>query len=62
MTAILALFVGKMVLVVEIEQPLLMGSKQVFPGLRTVEMPVGEPSLRVNYVELSSSQSSLTSK
>jgi hypothetical protein len=47
MTAIRALFVGKMVLVVEIEQPLLMGSEQVFPGLRTLEMPVGEPSLRV---------------
>jgi hypothetical protein len=50
--AILALFVGKMVLVVEIEQPLLMGGQQVFPGLGALKMPVGEPSLRVNYVEL----------
>jgi len=49
--AILALFMGKMVLVVEIEQPLLMGSQQVFPGLRLLKMPVREPSLGVNYVE-----------
>ena len=49
MTAILALLVGKMVLIVEIEQPLLMGGSQVFPGLRTLKMPVSEPSLRVNY-------------
>src|SRR5215467_2081626 len=41
MTAILALFVGKMMLIVEIEQPLLMGSQQVFPGLRALKMPVG---------------------
>lgn len=51
MAAILALFMGKMVLVVEIEQPLLMGSQQVFPGLRLLKMPVREPSLGVNYVE-----------
>jgi hypothetical protein len=36
-----------MVLVVEIEQPLLMGCQQVFPGLRTLKMPVSEPSLRI---------------
>jgi hypothetical protein len=53
MIAILTLFVGKMMLVVEIEQPLLMGCQQVFSGLRPLEMPVGEPSLRVNYVEYS---------
>ena len=47
MTAILAVCVGKMVLVVEIEQPLLMGCQQVFPGLRVLKMPVGEPSLRI---------------
>ncbi len=52
MTAILAVFVGEMMLVVEIEQPLLMGRQQVFPGLRPLEMPVGESSLRINYVEL----------
>jgi hypothetical protein len=44
MTAILALFVSVMMLVIEIEQPLLMGGQQVFPGLRPLEMPVGEPS------------------
>src|SRR5207247_10645613 len=47
MTPILALFMSKVVLVVEIEQPLLMGSQQVFPGLRALKMPVGEPSLCV---------------
>jgi hypothetical protein len=47
MTAILTLFVGKVMLIVEIEQPLLMGGEQVFPGLRPLKMPVGEPSLRV---------------
>ncbi len=44
----------KMVLVVEVEQPLLMGSQQVFPGLCLLKMPVGEPSLGINYVELNS--------
>ncbi len=48
MTAIFTLFMGKMVLVVEIEQPLLMGGQQVFPGLRALEMPIREPSLRIN--------------
>jgi hypothetical protein len=37
----------KMVLVVEVEQPLLMGSQQVFPGLCLLKMPVGEPSLGI---------------
>jgi hypothetical protein len=47
MTATFTLFMGKMMLVVEIKQPLLMGGKQIFPGLRSLEMPVGKPSLRV---------------
>jgi hypothetical protein len=47
MTAIFTLFMGKTVLVVEIEQPLLMSGQQVFPGPRALEMSVREPSLRV---------------
>ena len=47
MTPILALLVGEMMLIVEIEQPFLVGSQEVFPGLGTLEMPIGEPSLRV---------------
>jgi hypothetical protein len=38
MTAILTLFMGKMVLVVKIQEPLLMGREQIFPGLRALEI------------------------
>jgi hypothetical protein len=48
MTAILTLFVGKMMLVVEIEQPLLMGCQQVFSGLRPLEIPISHASLHIN--------------